>query len=338
MASLGSTLADLLQGVLTPDELAAALETSEADEARNLWWEDHRPTPTLDGRPLPPPRRDPADVRRLRAHPAYGRGYGPVADARFDGTERAQHGIGYRCLICRDAGFVRRDVEVTHPDFGRALPCRCQVENDATRASRHALRVKRSGLPAPLAACTLDTFQRLPGTTVALEAAHALLDAYRTQADAPRWVAFFGQPGRGKSHLLAALAQALATLTDVAWATVPDLLADCKAHRPDPATGELRDFALDTMLTERAMTVPVLVLDRVGGQSEGAWGTEKLERILNRRYEERLVTALGMELSATELAQWSARIASRVSDRSLCVAAALTCGDYRQRAPKGETA
>ena len=41
------------------------------------------------------------------------------------------------CARCRDAGFLRRDVPLGHPDFGKLVPCPCRSEDmDARRRER----------------------------------------------------------------------------------------------------------------------------------------------------------------------------------------------------------
>src|SRR4051794_3060534 len=98
MEPLGDALLDLLKDVLTPEELAAALDAAAAQKARNLWWEQHRPQPMMDGKPFTPRQtalRDPAEW------PTEAPPYGPPADAPFDGTELSNHGPYYRCPLCR---------------------------------------------------------------------------------------------------------------------------------------------------------------------------------------------------------------------------------------------
>jgi len=316
---LGEGLWALIEDLCGDD--CALLEECRARRRDGLrlaaWVDAHRPPGMLDGKPLAPKIRYPEiDV------PDEFPGWGPPSDHLHDGTEIPPYAeTGYRCLMCKDAGFVRREVPVGHADFGKAQPCKCQVENDAARWERTQTRLRRSGLPEELFRCTLANFAPRKNTVTGRQAVETWLEALRTGAEQPRWLALFGEPGAGKTHLLAAAVQAAVPLIDVCFAEQPDFLADCKAA----------NFALDESLTARALGATVLVLDKVGaGRINDAWGAEKIERILLHRYERRQFTALGMELSSAELKAWSPRLASRMSDREVCLSKALTGGDYRK--------
>ena len=60
------------------------------------------------------------------------------------------------CPICGGAGYLRLDVPVDHPDFGRAVPCDCKIR-ETQQASLEDLR-KNSGLAA-LALMKFETFR-----------------------------------------------------------------------------------------------------------------------------------------------------------------------------------
>src|SRR6266542_1543672 len=42
------------------------------------------------------------------------------------------------CPICKDHGFVRKDVDLGHPDFGRAFPCTCRAGEMRDRLRRRS--------------------------------------------------------------------------------------------------------------------------------------------------------------------------------------------------------
>src|SRR4051812_15313391 len=53
------------------------------------------------------------------------------------------------CPICQGAGWLRMDVPVGHPSFGRLLKCSCQVELEAREKSRAMRQLSQlSGLEA----------------------------------------------------------------------------------------------------------------------------------------------------------------------------------------------
>jgi len=296
---------------------------AEAQRQRTAYWEVHRPEPTIDGRPFQPIHRTPGEV------PAEPPPYGPPHDWAHDGTELwdrdltgrvIPHGVGYRCLVCRDSGYVGQELEVGHAEFGQSHQCACQTEDAAARAALIRTRLARSGIPTELARCTLETFIRRDGTTHALNAIYALCTAHRTGAELPRWLVLYGPPGTGKTHLLTAALQQMLPMAEGFGATLGLFLDACKANQ----------FARDADLTMKAIEAPILMVDEVGAQGDGDWGREKVERILNARYERRAWTLLGVTVGQPNVEQWSPRLASRFSDRRLVVSATLTCGDYRK--------
>ena len=36
------------------------------------------------------------------------------------------------CPFCKGLGYLRRDVPISHPDFGKLVPCSCQLERLAS--------------------------------------------------------------------------------------------------------------------------------------------------------------------------------------------------------------
>ncbi len=274
-----------------------------------------------------------AQLARHQAPPEERVRQGSTIAWAHDGSEvRGHDSPGYACPHCRDARFLRRDVPVGHPDFGRAIPCRCQREDPVMRQAAYERRVLRSGLPAGLRSRTLDTFHPGTGTQEAYQAALAFVASLR-QREA-QWVVFYGGTGRGKTHLLAGITQAALMTQDVAYETAPDFLAACQASVE--VNGALTPFAHDPGLTAAVVASPVLVLDEIGSQTAGVWGREKLERILDQRWQGRLPTAVAVTVTPQEISAWSPRIASRLSDRSLVRSVVLAGGDYRQRLSREE--
>jgi DNA replication protein DnaC len=281
----------------------------EAQRQRNVYWETHRPQPLLDGKPFEPLRRTPGPV------PAEPPPYGPPSDWLHDQS------AGYRCLVCRDSGFVRQECQVRESGFGQAVDCQCRTEHPQVRAALIATRLTRSGIAPALARCTLETFTRRTGTTHALNAVYALCAAHRTGADGPRWLVLYGEPGTGKTHLLTAALQQMLPLAEGFGAGLGMFLDACKANQ----------FARYHELTQQAIDAPILLFDEVGAQGDGDWGREKVERILNARYERQAWTLLGITMASENVTQWSPRLASRFADRRLAVSATLTCSDYRRQ-------
>jgi DNA replication protein DnaC len=47
----------------------------------------------------------------------------------------------WRCPVCKDAGWVRMEVPVGHPNFGRLFPCQCKISEQDARGREHVRRL-----------------------------------------------------------------------------------------------------------------------------------------------------------------------------------------------------
>lgn len=174
-----------------------------------------------------------------------------------------------------------------------------------------------------LAAFTFDTFRpggkSVRGHDASLEGAYR---EARTWADHPEgWLVFFGQSGRGKTHLAAAIAnQRLDQGDSVCFVNVPDLLDELRASFAPDAVQRYDD------LFTRVREAPVLVLDDFGAHQTTPWAQEKLYQILNYRYEGRMPTVI---TTNTEMAKLDQRIASRIGDLRNSRLYEITAPDYR---------
>ncbi|HEY7022012.1 MAG TPA: hypothetical protein VH349_12910, partial [Ktedonobacterales bacterium] len=59
------------------------------------------------------------------------------------------------CPLCHGAGYVRLDVPVGHPDFGRAVMCKCK---EREIEERERLQLRKISSLLPFERCTFDTF------------------------------------------------------------------------------------------------------------------------------------------------------------------------------------
>jgi DNA replication protein DnaC len=233
------------------------------------------------------------------------------------------------CPLCGGAGFVRAPVSLGHPDFGKALPCRCVVEE--TEEQRSA-RLRRYSNLGPL---TRLTFDNLIGAgrssnprdqeTFALCVATA-----REFAEEPRgWLVLLGPSGCGKTHVAAAIANGCIERGRAAlFVVAPDLLDHLRSsysqgRLPTPAASSVGQAGAESVLGEdlpydqffeQVRNAPVLILDDLGAQSATPWAQEKLFQLINHRFNTQAPTVV---TTALELEDLDERLASRLGDPSL---------------------
>ena len=211
------------------------------------------------------------------------------------------------CPLCGGAGYLRRDVPVTHPDFGRAIPCTCR---EAELAERRRARMERLSNLGPLTRLTFDSLiadGRTPETAEHRHRFRQALAAAQEFATAPEgWLVFVGPPGCGKTHLAAAVANArIARGEPALFVVVPDLLDHLRA-----AFGPTSDVTYDELF-ESVRSAPLLILDDLGTQSSTPWAREKLFQLLNARYNARLPTIVTTNCVLDDLDE---RFRVRISD------------------------
>lgn len=231
------------------------------------------------------------------------------------------------CPICGGAGFLRRDVPVDHPDFGRAIPCECKLRE--THQAEVADLRSSSGI-THLSQMTFDSF-RPDGIGLNPDKRKNLRQAYeaaRQFAQAARgWLLLKGGYGCGKSHLAAAIAnERLARGESVLFVLVPDLLDHLRATFA-PTSRVTYDERFETV-----RSTPFLILDDLGAQSVTAWATEKLFQLLNYRYNAQLPTVI---TTNRELEEIEPRIRSRLADATLCTIVTILAPDFRQGGTDG---
>jgi len=136
-------------------------------------------------------------------------------------------------------------------------------------------------------------------------------------AKRPRgWLVFAGTYGCGKTHLAAAIANALSEQGNPPlFIMVPDLLDHLRAtFNPSSTTSYDRRF-------DEIRSASLLILDDLGTQSMTPWVREKLYQLFNYRYNAELPTVI---TTADTLDEMDARIRSRMLDAHLCTIHAIT--------------
>ena len=206
------------------------------------------------------------------------------------------------CPVCKGAGYLRKDVPCGHPEFGKPVPCQCKLAAQAERKRQELLRISNLGT---LRQKSFETFHlRVPGVQRGYQAALEF-------AEHPEgWLLLLGPYGCGKTHLVAAIANAcLARGAVVLFSTVPDLLDHLRSTFA-PTSEVVYDELLSLM-----RGAELLVLDDLGTQNPTPWANEKLFQLLNYRYHQRLPTVITSNNQGLEILD--ERLRSRLEDRGL---------------------
>ena len=246
---------------------------------------------------------------------------GGLSKADPPGTAGANKMTSNECPRCGGLGFVRVNVPVDHPDFGKLFPCQCKLSEVEERRRQHLRAVSNLD---HLSRMTFETFvpegYGLPPDKAAnLRLAYEQAQQYA--ADPKGWLILFGGLGCGKTHLATAVASRIIERGQaVLFVVVPDLLDYLRAtFGPNSPVGFDERF-------EEVRSAPLLILDDLGTQSSTAWAQEKLFQILNHRYNARLPTVITSNQSLEEIDH---RIRSRMMDLDLAVLVTITAPDFR---------
>ena len=204
---------------------------------------------------------------------------------------------------------MRVTADIEHPDFGRAVPCRCaRDEGEADRRER-LLRYSRLGA---LERFTFDTL--LPNgrssDPQARQRYAAAVEAGRRFAEHPEgWLVLSGVPGCGKTHLAAAIVnRAIERGSPALFFSVADLLDRLRASYDDDA-----EESYDR-LSDQVRQAPLVVLDDLDGYSETPWAREKFVQLVSHRFHAALPTVFTSVRLRDEV---DARLAARLSDPAL---------------------
>jgi DNA replication protein DnaC len=250
-----------------------------------------------------------------------------IADATLKASSQTSSTIEPRasepvCPICGGVGYVRRDVPITDPNFGKLQLCVCRQE--AAAQSIKDRNYRSSNLEA-FRGMTFEDFKiqgRLGlGEDQVGSLRYALNHAQHYSKEIKGWLLLQGGYGCGKTHLAAALAnQVVSQGTSVLFLNVPDLLDWMRFAYDDPEASFEGRF-------DEIRNVPLLVLDDLGTQNATAWAQEKLYQIVNHRYVNRLPLVVTTNL---DLAELDGRIKSRLQDPDLVTVVKINAPDYRQ--------
>ncbi len=224
------------------------------------------------------------------------------------------------CPICHGIGFVRRDLPINDPDFGKMEICTCRKEQMEKLKTEHLYDISNV---ESFHSMTFESFN-IYGRTNQKDANKSLEVAFHSAknfvSQPNGWLVLTGKFGCGKTHLAAAIAnEVIQNGTRTLFLTVPDLLDWLRyAFSGEDASFEKRFSEI--------RDVPFLVLDDLGTQNSTPWAEEKLFQIINHRYVNHLPTVITTNLDIAEIDE---RISSRINDRDLVMKVSIIASDYR---------
>ena len=222
---------------------------------------------------------------------------------------------GEVCPVCKGTGFVHPLLGSGRPDFSRVVACSC----NRTELQREKLgNLEKYSNLGPLSALTFDNLSAEgkpvshPGAGEEYKEHFArAYQAARAFAENPAgWLVFLGPTGCGKTHLACAIANYNLGLGRPAfYIGVADLLDHLRA-----TFSPTSDISYDELF-EQVRNTPLLVLDDMKMEAVTAWANEKLEQLLNHRFNARLATVITTD---RPLAKLDRRLGGHFEDREFC--------------------
>ena len=213
------------------------------------------------------------------------------------------------CSICKGAGFVHPRLPSGKPDFSRVIPCRCTRKALDKQRQSHLLRYSNLG---SLTRFTFDNLlpQGRSGNAVNQEQFTHAYQAARAFASEPKgWLILVGPSNCGKTHLAAAIAnERISQGLPAFFISTPDLL-----DRLRSAFSPNSEMPYDEFF-DQVRNAPLLVLDDLGAQTSTPWAKEKLEQLLNYRFNSELPTVI---VTIIPIEQLEDRIRTRLTDPNL---------------------
>jgi DNA replication protein DnaC len=234
--------------------------------------------------------------------------------------------LGYPdCEFCGGVGFLRSDVPVGHPDFGRLEPCVCRSGEVAQNARQRLYEMSNLDRLSHLSFENFNTSGNpkaefvTPQEVASLQTAKDASEEFSNIMQS--WLLLEGAYGCGKTHLAAAIANsAVYRGIPTLFITVPDLLDSLRfAYGSQETTFEAR--------FEEIRSADLLVMDDFGTQNATAWAQEKLFQIINYRYINKLPTVITTNLILDEI---ESRIRSRLQDSDFVQHIRISAPDYRR--------
>jgi DNA replication protein DnaC len=221
-----------------------------------------------------------------------------------------EEGAGEICPVCKGAGFVHPALDSGQVDFSRVVPCKCSEGELRKKKTKYLEKYSNLGSLSQLTFGNLSP-EGKAASAISQEHFAQVYQAAKAFADNPEsWLVFLGPSGSGKTHLACAIANHRLSLGEpVFYIGAADLLDHLRS-----AFSPTSDTTYDELF-ERVKNVPLLVLDDLTMGSATTWAKEKLEQLLNHRFNARLATVI---ITDIPLERMDERLRGHFADNEFC--------------------
>jgi len=202
-------------------------------------------------------------------------GAGYLVEQRLGQTARARRcQCQAACPRCGESGYVL----VPGAGGAKAQACACR------HLDQRIATFNKVGIPAAVALCDFEGFKIWsPDHSTARETARDFASKFKPDEPSKGFL-FYGRPGGGKTHLLAATLRWLALEKGVQCRYIEFmlLLSDIKAGF-DSGRNQME-------ILKPLISVPVLAIDELGKERGTEWERSMLDELISRRYNGGLAT------------------------------------------------
>jgi DNA replication protein DnaC len=228
----------------------------------------------------------------------------------WSGTEEGKTTLNSTCPICAGAGFIHPRSSSGKPDYGRVISCQC-INAELNQDQQIQLEQYSN-----IGALTRFTFDKLipEGRSSDPRKQHQFNEAYKAAisfANNPQgWLILSGPSNCGKTHLAAAIAnEQINQGKTVLFISTPDLLDKLRTTYNSESELHYDEFF------DRVRNVPLLILDDLGIHTSTAWVKEKLDQLINHRFNNELPTVI---VTTNPIEEIDDRLRTRLTNPNLC--------------------
>lgn len=231
--------------------------------------------------------------------------------------------VGCQCPMCHGAGYFQVPDE-SHR-VGVTRECDCGIVQARRVEVLAAVSILRDFPGVGFA-----TFDPRP------ELVDAFVEARRFADNPVGWLVLHGDVGVGKTHLAAAIGNAIAERSGlVAMHVMPALLRDLRREIAESQAARMggsdRTEVLGyNKLFDAVLSVPILILDDVGSEYGTRWAVEQTWLIVEERYRRRLP----LVVTTNAFRALEPRVVDRLTDEGMSVVVEIRAGSYRQIPPQ----